>query len=80
MPPGLEDNFADVIGKAQRGLQISDSELAEKSGVGIHILKELRGGKFDEAAAREVAPLLGLNADALVEMGLSAAGSRNPWN
>jgi len=29
----LEDNVGDIIGKAQRGLRISDSELAEKSGV-----------------------------------------------
>jgi glyoxylase-like metal-dependent hydrolase (beta-lactamase superfamily II) len=66
----LEDNFADVIGKAQRGLHISDSELAAQSGVNAAALKELRGGKFDEAAARKVAPLLGLNADALVELAL----------
>ena len=28
----LEDNAADIIGKAQRGLGISDSELGEQSG------------------------------------------------
>src|SRR2546429_423390 len=28
----LEDNFGDVVGKAQRGLGISDSELSKKSG------------------------------------------------
>jgi glyoxylase-like metal-dependent hydrolase (beta-lactamase superfamily II) len=66
----LEDNFADVIGKAQRGLHISDSELAAKSGVSSAALKALRAEKFDEAAARKIAPLLGLNASALVEMGL----------
>lgn len=66
----LEDNFADVIGKAQRGLQISDSELAAKSGVSAASLKALRAEKFDEAAARKIAPLLGLNADALADMGL----------
>jgi len=27
----LEDNVGDIIGKAQRGLGISDSQLAEKS-------------------------------------------------
>ena len=27
----LEDNAGDIIGKAQRGLGISDSELAEKA-------------------------------------------------
>ena len=29
----LEDNVGDIIGKAQRGLGISDSELAEKARV-----------------------------------------------
>ncbi len=29
----LEDNVSDIIGKAQRGLGISDSQLAERSGV-----------------------------------------------
>ena len=29
----LEDNVSDVIGKAQRGLGISDSQLAERSGI-----------------------------------------------
>ena len=67
----LEDNFADVIGKAQRGLQISDSELAGKSGVSSASLKELHGGRFEEAAARKIAPLLGLHADALADMGLN---------
>jgi hypothetical protein len=30
----LEDNVGDIIGKAQRGLGISDSELAKKAGAG----------------------------------------------
>lgn len=70
MPIPLEDNFADVIGKAQRGLHISDSELAEQSGISSASLKELRGGEFNEAVARKIAPLLGLNAEALVDMAL----------
>jgi glyoxylase-like metal-dependent hydrolase (beta-lactamase superfamily II) len=65
----LEDNFNDIIGKAQRGLKISDGELAEKSGVRIDALQRLRAGEFDESPARKVAPVLGLNADALVASG-----------
>ena len=44
----LEDNFTDIIGKAQRGLAISDTELAEKSGVSRADNSELRDGKVDE--------------------------------
>ena len=67
----LEDNFADVIGKAQRGLQISDSELSQRSGISASSLKALRDGAFDEDAVRTIAPLLKLNAGALVDLGLN---------
>ncbi len=70
MPIPLEDNFADVIGKAQRGLHISDSELSERAGIAVAEVKALREGKFDETAARKIAPLLKLNADALTDLGL----------
>ena len=70
MPIPLEDNYNDILGKAQRGLQISDSDLAAKSGVSAAGVKSLREGEFDEAAARKVAPVLGVNAGALVDMAL----------
>src|SRR5271167_4897810 len=65
----LEDNFADVIGKAQRGLRISDSQLAEKSGVSAEQMRQLRDSKFDETALRAIAPPLELDANALVDLG-----------
>ena len=37
MSIALEDNFADVIGKAQRGLRISDSELARHTGMTLEL-------------------------------------------
>jgi ribosome-binding protein aMBF1 (putative translation factor) len=40
----LEDNAADIIGKAQRGLGISDSELAKKAGVNAQTIRKLRDG------------------------------------
>ena len=64
----LEDNAADIIGKAQRGLGISDSELAEKAGVSAQIIRKLRDGDFDESALLSVAPVLGLDARALGEI------------
>lgn len=61
----LEDNFSDIVGKAQRGLQISDGELAEKSGASMSEIRQLREGSFGRATIERVAPVLQLNADAL---------------
>jgi hydroxyacylglutathione hydrolase len=65
----LEDNFADVIGKAQRGLRISDSELAKESGLNADQVRKVRDGKFNEATLRAIAPALHLDANALVDLG-----------
>ncbi len=67
----LEDNAADIIGKAQRGLGISDSELAEKAGLSSQTIRKLREGDFDESALLSVAPILGLGGRALCELAKS---------
>src|SRR6266550_73703 len=64
----LEDNVGDIIGKAQRGLGISDSELAEKASVDPQTIRNLREGDFDELALSRVAPILGLSERALLEL------------
>jgi hydroxyacylglutathione hydrolase len=64
----LEDNVGDIIGKAQRGLGISDSKLAEKAGVSSETIRKLREGDVDAAALLNVAPILGLNGQALCEL------------
>lgn len=64
----LEDNFTDVISKAQRGLALSDSQLAEKAGLSAEAVRGLREGNFDRAAAEKIAPVLGLDADALANL------------
>ena len=64
----LEDNAADIIGKAQRGLGISDSELATKAALSAQTIRKLRDGDFDESALQSVAPALGLDARALDEI------------
>jgi glyoxylase-like metal-dependent hydrolase (beta-lactamase superfamily II) len=61
----LEDNFADILGKAQRGLGISDQELAEKSGASVESIRRLHGGNFDRPALERVAPVLRLDPQAL---------------
>ena len=64
----LEDNVGDIIGKAQRGLEISDSELAKKSAADLTAIRKVRDGDFDEATLRSLAPPLDLDGDALVDL------------
>jgi hydroxyacylglutathione hydrolase len=71
----LEDNVSDIIGKAQRGLGVSDSQLAERSGVSAEKIRKLRDGGFDEDAIERAAPVLELDASALRKL---AAGKWNP--
>src|SRR5712691_5376704 len=65
----LEDNVGDIVGKAQRGLRIADSELARKAGISADQLRKIRDGEFDEAGLCAVAPALNLDANALVDLG-----------
>jgi len=64
----LEDNFSDVIGKAQRGLRLSDTELAERARVSSQKIRQLREGSFDELAVVRIAPVLGLAARQLCDL------------
>jgi hydroxyacylglutathione hydrolase len=64
----LEDNFTDVIGKAQRGLEISDSDLAKQARLDASAIRKLRGGNYNELALFRVAPVLGLGARALADL------------
>lgn len=73
----LEDNFNDVIGKAQRGLKLSDEQLAQKAGVSVSELSRVKAGNFDEAVVAKLAPFLGLGATALVELGKKSWYPRN---
>ena len=68
MPIPLEDNVSDVIGKAQRGLGISDSQLAERAAIGVDKIRALRSGEFDAATVERVAPVLKLSSAALSKL------------
>jgi hydroxyacylglutathione hydrolase len=70
----LEDNVSDIIGKAQRGLGVSDSQLAERSGVNVEKIRKLRAGDFDDDAVGRVASVLKLDALALRKL------ARGEWN
>lgn len=74
----LEDNFNDVLGKAQRGLQFSDEQLAKKAAVSVEELTHAKEGHFDEAVLRKLAPVLNLKADAVVALGKKAWYPKDP--
>jgi hydroxyacylglutathione hydrolase len=65
----LEDNVSDIIGKAQRGLGISDSQLATRSGVVAEKLQDLQRGHLDEDVLTRVAPVLRLDSNSLRKLG-----------
>src|SRR5262245_66512684 len=64
----LEDDVGDIIGKAERGLGLSDSELAKRAGVDVQAIRKLREGDVDEQALLRVAPVLGLAAGPLCDL------------
>jgi glyoxylase-like metal-dependent hydrolase (beta-lactamase superfamily II) len=65
----LEDEFHDVLSKAQRGLSLSDEELATQSGVPVLDVVRAKGGAFDENTVRKLAGPLKLGADQLATLG-----------
>lgn len=65
----LEDNFEDIIGKAQKGLDLNDEELAFRAGISVAALRDMKSGRVIEGPARLIAPLLGLHADSLLAIG-----------
>ena len=71
----LEDTFADIIGKSQRGLKLGDADLAGRAGISESDLTAAKDGAFQAATIRALAPVLGLNTEALLAV---AAGTYRP--
>lgn len=67
-PIPLEDTFADIIGKAIRGLKLSEAEVAQQSGLSTEAVASLVGGTYDRNTAQAVASTLGLSGNALDAM------------
>ena len=67
----LEDDYTDILGKAQRGLRITDAQLASRAEITPTDLASLKAGRFNEAVARRVARHLGLHPGALVLIALN---------
>ena len=68
----LEDNFTDVIGKAQRGLQLSDEQLASRAGVSVADLARVKAGDPDESLLKRIASPLNLAPGPLTALAASA--------
>jgi glyoxylase-like metal-dependent hydrolase (beta-lactamase superfamily II) len=64
----LEDNFTDVIAKAQRGLKITDEQLALRAEVSMEDLVAVKSGQLLDAVIRRVARHLKLSANALEDL------------
>jgi hydroxyacylglutathione hydrolase len=63
----LEDLFEDIIGKAQRGLKLSDEEVAAKAGLASSTLKRLRTGSGTRVEVDALARALELMPEPLWE-------------
>jgi hydroxyacylglutathione hydrolase len=63
----LEDLFEDVIGKAQRGLKLSDEELAAKAKIDLTTLARVRNGSGTQEEVSALAFALGLKPEPLWE-------------
>ncbi|MGL4400304.1 MAG: MBL fold metallo-hydrolase [Luteolibacter sp.] len=61
----LEDNFTWVLRKALRGLNLTVGEAASLAGLAESAVQSFAQGNFSADTARRLAPVLGLNADAL---------------
>ncbi len=72
MPIPLEDTAADIVGKAMRGLKLTDADVAAKAGIDADAVASFLDGTYDERTARAVAPLLRVSADALSAIGHKA--------
>jgi hydroxyacylglutathione hydrolase len=62
----LEDNFTDIIGKAQRGLKLTDEQLSQRAGVTVAELLAAKSSEINDAILKKVASALGLGAERLV--------------
>ena len=61
----LEDDFTYVLRKALLGNGLSSADAAKRAGLSEAALLDFQGGAFSKETARLIAPVLGLNAEAL---------------
>jgi len=64
----LEDLFGDVLGKAQRGLSLSNEALADKAGISAAAVEATKNGATDTPILLKIASVLGLHGPSLAIM------------
>lgn len=64
----LEDNFTDILGKAMRGLALSEADAADAAGISADEVRSLLDGEFDETTIHALAPALHLDAASLTRI------------
>jgi len=64
----LEDNYTDVLSKAQRGLGLTDENIAASAGISVGDWQSLKGGQINEDFIRRSSPILGLHAPTLIQL------------
>lgn len=67
-PIPLEDLYTDVIGKAQRGLNLPDDALAARIGMPESVIQKLKNGSMDEIVFAKVCRELNLHLATLLAM------------
>jgi glyoxylase-like metal-dependent hydrolase (beta-lactamase superfamily II) len=65
----LEDNYADILSKAKRGLGLDLDALSAKAGVPRALASQILGGSFDEPGVRALAAALDLHPDRVAAIG-----------
>jgi hypothetical protein len=66
-----EDDFTDILRKAMIGNALPPAELARRAETSLAALNRFQKGQFDETLARQIATVLGLDADAFASEGPS---------
>lgn len=75
----LEDRIGDIIGKAQKGLGITNDLLMRRADLSLGQLRSLKAGRrTEEVLVRRVAGVLGLGEDALVGAAVGAWYPQQP--
>jgi hydroxyacylglutathione hydrolase len=65
----LEDNYADILSKARRGLGLDLDTLSAKAGMPSALASQILSGSFDEPGVRALAAVLNLHPDRLAAIG-----------
>jgi glyoxylase-like metal-dependent hydrolase (beta-lactamase superfamily II) len=65
----LEDNYADILSKARRGLGLDVGTLSTRAGLSAALTDQILGGSFDEPGVRALAGVLNLHPDRLAAIG-----------